>query len=77
MTSNAQMLIDGLRKKIEYQKSLARGKNPDFVNAHPNESVGASKGDYIELEKRVKKEFEKFEKLKAMRLQKRTGPRRI
>jgi len=70
------MLQDGLAHKIAYQISLARSKNSDFVNLHPNEAVQASKQDYVELTKRVKKEFEKFQNTNAMRLRKKTGPRR-
>lgn len=75
--SNALFLEVGLAKKISYQKSLATSKNPDFVSAHPNEVSGAAKQDFTELTKRVKKEFDSFLNVKAMRLRKRTGPRRI
>jgi len=74
--SNSFFLQRGYLKKLEYAKSLAHGKNPDFVSAHPNEVTGAAQNDYIELTKRIKKEWDSMLNVQAMRLRKRTGTRR-
>jgi len=75
--SNAFFLERGRLKNIEYEKSLATSKNTDFVNAHPNEATAAAKNDFVELTKRMKKQWDSMLNIQAMRLRKKTGPRRI
>ncbi len=74
---NQFFLKRGHEKHLEYQKTLAKGQNPDHKSRYPNECVQAQKKDFVELTKRVNKEWESMLNVQAMRLRKHTGPRRI
>ncbi len=74
---NQFFLKRGFEKHLEYNKTLARGQNPDHKTRYPNECVQAQKKDYVELTKRIKKEWESMLNVQAMRLRKHTGKRRI
>jgi hypothetical protein len=47
-----------LKQKIRKAKIQAIIQHPDFKNAHPSEARDAATGNFTELTKRVKKEFQ-------------------
>ncbi len=75
--SNKSFQKRGLKKKIEYQICLSQSKNPDFVVRHPNELVGKNTDWKKEIIKRVNHEEDVRQKVLSVRLEKRTGERRI
>lgn len=77
MTSNKEMQEMGLKKNIEYQISLARSRNPDFVVRHPNELKAKNQDWKKEITKRVNNEESTRQALLKVRLSKRTGERRL
>ncbi len=74
--SNKSFRELGLRMNIEYQMSLSRGRNPDFVVKHPNELEGKNPDWKKEIVKRVTHEEGLRTKILDIRLAKRTGERR-
>lgn len=68
----------GLKHKILYQKSLSRSRNSDFVVHHPNETKDKNPtGWEKDIEKRVKHEEDLRQEVLMVRLEKRTGGRRL
>ncbi len=68
----------GFDKKVQYQISLSTSRNPDFVVRHPNETKEKNPANWkAEIKTRVKKEEDGRQKMLAVRLEKRTGSRRV
>ncbi len=79
LRSNDYFLEQGLKIKIEYAKRLANpsNPNPDTKIRYPNECDPKNANREADIEKRITREFQSFQDVKKMRLEKRTGPRRI
>ncbi len=77
--SNLYFQEVGLRKKIQYAISLSNPANPniDCKNKHPNECSPTNQHRIEDITKRITDEHVTRLKLLAVRLQKRTGNRRI
>lgn len=76
--SNLLFQTRGLDKKIEYQLSLSKTRNPDFVIRHPNETKEKNPAGWkVDIVKRVKKEEELRQNLLSARLKKKTSYRRM
>jgi len=76
--SNSLFQTRGLAKKIEYQINLSRCQNPDFMVQHSNETKGKNPAGWkTDIIKRVKHEEELRQAVLKVRLEKKTGPRRL
>ncbi len=76
--SNKLFQTRGLEKKIEYQISLSRGRNPDFIVAHPNETKEKNPQNWKkDIIKRVTHQEDLRQEVLLVRLAKKTGPRRL
>lgn len=75
--SNINFQKSALKKHIEYEVCLSQSRNPDFVVAHPNELKDKNPDWKREIIKRVTNQENTRLKLLAVRLEKRTGKRRI
>ncbi len=72
--SNILFQKRGLEKKIAYQISLSRSRNPDFVVHHPNETEPKNKAGWkSDIKKRVEHEEDLRLAVIASRLAKRKG----
>ncbi len=76
--SNKLFKVQGLKKKIDYQISLSTSRNPDFMVRHPNENKESNSVNWKkDIIKRVTHEEDLRQEVLAVRLAKRTGPRRF
>jgi len=76
--SNLLFQKRGLAKKVDYQISLSRSRNPDFVVRHPNETKDKNPvGWKKDIEKRVIHEEELRQDVLKLRLKKKTSYRRM
>ncbi len=75
--SNKYFLERGRKRAIAYDLKLATSRNPDFVVKYPNEVNKTNVNRKIETTKRVNKQCDLREALLKVRLEKKTGERRL
>ncbi len=76
--SNILFQKRGFAKKLEYQMLLSKSRNPDFVVRHPNETKEKNSANWkADIHKRVQHEEDLRQDVLKLRLERKTGIRRL